>query len=84
MRLQVHRLVATAMDTLVPSAEPGEPTAVTPDQIIYQRHFHLTEFARRTSMSEACRTFGVSRTTFSRWQRRVEVGRLDALMPTSQ
>src|SRR3954452_12030591 len=81
MRLHVHRLVATAMDSLVPSTEPEEPITVTSDQIIYQRRVRVMEHARRTSVSEACRTFGVSRTTFYRWQHRVEVGGLDALMP---
>jgi len=81
MRLQVHRLVATAMDSLVPSTEPEEPITVTPDQIIYHRRVRVMELARRTNVSAACRTFGVSRTTFYRWQHRVEVGGLDALMP---
>jgi transposase InsO family protein len=79
--LQVHRLVATAMDPLVPTTEPKEPVTVTPNEIIYHRRVRVMEHARRTSVSEACRTFGVSRTTFYRWQRRVETGGLDALMP---
>ena len=74
-------MVATAMDPLVPSKEPEEPITVTPDQIIYHRRVRVMEHARATSVSEACRTFGVSRTTFYRWQRRVEDGGLDALMP---
>jgi transposase len=69
------------MDSLVPSTEPEEPITVTPDQIIYQRRVRVMEHARRTSVSEACRTFGVSRTTFYRWQHRVETGGLEALMP---
>src|SRR3954451_15601410 len=81
LRLQVHRLVATAMDPLVPTKEPKEPITVTPNEIIYHRRVRVMEHARRTSVSEACRTFGVSRTTFYRWQRRVEVGGLDALIP---
>jgi transposase len=79
--LQVHHEVATAMDPLVPSTEPEEPITVTPDQIIYQRRVRVMEYAEKTSVSEACRTFGVSRTTFYRWQHRVESGGLDALMP---
>ena len=35
LRLQVHRLVATAMDPLVPTKEPKEPITVTPAEIIY-------------------------------------------------
>jgi transposase InsO family protein len=81
MRLQVHQMVATAMDPLVPTKEPEETTAVTPEEIIHHRRVRVLERARETSVSEACRTFGVSRTTFYRWQRRVEIGGLDALMP---
>jgi transposase InsO family protein len=81
MRLQVHHMVATAMDPLVPTKEPEETTAVTPEEIIHHRRVRVLERARETSVSEACRTFGVSRTTFYRWQARVEVGGLDALMP---
>ena len=66
--MQVHRLVATAMDPLVPTKEPKEPITVTPNEIIYHRRVRVMEHARSTSVSEACRTFGVSRTTFSRWQ----------------
>jgi transposase len=79
--LQVHHEVATAMDPLVPSTEPEEPITVTPDQIIYQRRVRVMEHAEKTSVSEACRTFGVSRTTFYRWQQRVESGGLEALVP---
>ena len=81
MRLQVHRLVATAMDPLVPTKEPKEPITVTPNEIIYHRRVRVMEHARATNVSEACRTFGVSRTTFYRWQHRVESGGLAALMP---
>jgi transposase InsO family protein len=81
MRLQVHHMVATAMDPLVPTKEPKEPITVTPAEIIYHRRVCVIEHARKTNVSEACRTFGVSRTTFYRWQRRVETGGLEALMP---
>jgi len=74
-------MVATAMDPLVPTKEPKEPITVTPNEIIYHRRVRVMELARETNVSEACRTFGVSRTTFYRWQRRVETGGLEALMP---
>ena len=74
-------MVATAMDPLVPTKEPKEPITVTPDQIIHHRRARVLEHAKETNVSAACRTFGVSRTTFYRWQRRVEIGGLDALMP---
>ena len=54
---------------------------MTPNEIIYHRRVRVMEHARKTSVSEACRTFGVTRTTFYRWQRRVEAGGLEALMP---
>jgi len=79
--LQVHQLVATAMDPLVPLTEPKEPITVTPTEIIYHRRVRVIEHANKTSVSEACRVFGVSRTTFYRWQRRVQAYGLDALMP---
>ncbi len=81
LRLQVHQLVVTAMDPLVPLTEPKEPITVTSNEIIYQRRVRVMEHAKKTSVSEACRTFGVSRTTFYRWQQRIEAGGLDALMP---
>ena len=69
------------MDPLVPTKEPKEPITVTPNEIIYHRRVRVMEHARKTNVSDARRTFGVSRTTFYRWQDRVEVGGLDALMP---
>jgi transposase len=39
------------------------------------------EHAAKTSVAESCRVFGVSRTTFYRWQKRVEMYGLDSLMP---
>jgi transposase InsO family protein len=81
MRLQVRVLAATAMDPLVPSTEPEEPITVTPNEIIYQRRLRVMERARQISVSEACRVFGVSRTTFYRWQARVSAYGTAALMP---
>ena len=54
---------------------------MTPAEIIYHRRVRVIEHARKTNVAEACRTFGVSRTTFYRWARRVEAGDLAALMP---
>jgi len=74
-------LEAAAMDPLVPTKEPKEPITVTPDEIIYHRRVRVMEHAAKNSVSEACRVFGVSRTTFYRWQQRVKAYGLDALMP---
>ena len=54
---------------------------MTPAEIIYQRRVRVMEHAAKTSVSEACRVFGVSRTTFYRWKRVVEAYGLAALMP---
>jgi len=81
LRLQVRGLGAAAMDPLVPLTEPKEPITVTPAEIIHQRRVRVMEHAAKTNVSEACRVFGVSRTTFYRWQRQVEAYGLDALMP---
>ena len=74
-------MVATAMDPLVPTKEPEETITVTPEEIIHHRRVRVMERARETNVSEACRTFGVSRTTYYRWARRAEAHGLDALMP---
>jgi transposase InsO family protein len=81
LRLQIRGLAAMAMDPLVPTKELKEPITVTPAEIIYHRRARVMEHAAKTSVSEACRVFGVSRTTFYRWQRRVEAYGLAALMP---
>jgi transposase InsO family protein len=72
------------MDPLVPTKEPKEPITVTPNEIIYHRRVRVVEHAQKTSVSEACRTFGVSRTTFYRWQDRAERYGLEALMPKAR
>jgi transposase InsO family protein len=84
LRLQVRQWAATAMDPLVPTKEPKESITVTPAEIIYHRRVRVMEHARATTVSEACRVFGVSRTTFYRWHKRVEMYGLDALMPKAR
>jgi len=37
-------------------------------EVIHQRRLRVLEHARRTSVTEACRVFGISRTTYYRWQ----------------
>ena len=39
---------------------------------LFRYRLQLFELAKRTSVAEACRTFGVHRSSFSRWKRRVE------------
>jgi hypothetical protein len=67
LRLQVPLRVGLVVDPLVPTKEPQESTTVTPAEIIYQRRVQVLDRAGQTSVTEACRTFGVSRTTYYRW-----------------
>jgi transposase len=81
MRLQVPRLVGPVVDPLVPTKEPQEPTTVTPAEIIYHRRVQVLDRAGQTSVAEACRTFGISRTTSYRWAGRAQRYGLAALLP---
>jgi transposase len=79
--LQVPLLVGPVVDPLVPTKEPQEPTTVTPAEIIYHRRVQVLDRAGQTSVTEACRTFGVSRTTYYRWAGRAQRYGLAALLP---
>jgi Helix-turn-helix domain len=81
MRLQVPLLVGLVVDPLVPTKEPEESTTVTPAEIIYQRRVQVLDRAGQTSVTEACRTFGISRTTYYRWAGRAQRYGLAALLP---
>jgi transposase InsO family protein len=81
MRLQVPLLVGPVVDPLVPTKEPQEPTTVTPAEIIYHRRVQVLDRAGQTSVTEACRTFGISRTTYYRWAGRAQRYGLAALLP---
>jgi transposase InsO family protein len=81
LRLQVPLLVGLVVDPLVPTKEPQESTTVTPAEIIYHRRVQILDRAGQTSVTEACRTFGVSRTTYYRWAGRAQRYGLAALLP---
>ena len=81
LRLQVPLLVGLVVDPLVPTKEPQESTTVTPAEIIYHRRVQVLDRAGQTSVTEACRTFGVSRTTYYRWAGRAQRYGLAALLP---
>jgi transposase len=53
----------------------------TPDEIVYHRRLRLLDHAEQTSITEACRTFGISRTTYYCWADRAQRYGLAALMP---
>jgi transposase len=54
---------------------------VTQDDLLFGYRLRLFERAARTSVSEACRTFGVHRSTYYRWRRQVERHGLEMLRP---
>jgi len=54
---------------------------VTPSEIIFHRRVRVLEHAAKTDVAKACRTFGVSRTTFYRWKKVADAYGLAALMP---
>ena len=54
---------------------------MTPAEIIYHRRVQVLDRAGKTSVTEACRTFGISRTTYYRWAGRAQRYGLAALLP---
>src|SRR5204863_4274578 len=51
------------------------------DDVLFGYRLQLFDYAARTSVSEACRTFGVHRSTFYRWKRMVDRYGLEMLRP---
>jgi transposase len=51
------------------------------DDVLFGYRLQLLDYASRTSVSEACRVFGVHRSTFYVWKRRVERHGLEILRP---
>ena len=54
---------------------------VTDDDVLFGFRLQLFDDAARTSVSEACRVFGVHRSTFYVWKRRAERHGLGILRP---
>src|ERR687886_247342 len=51
------------------------------DDVLFGYRLRVFDYAARTSVSEACRLFGIHRSTFSVWKRRVERHGLEILRP---
>ena len=51
------------------------------DDVLFGYRLRVLDYAGRTSVSEACRVFGVHRSTFYVWKRRVERHGLEILRP---
>lgn len=54
---------------------------ITNDDRLFGYRLQLFEYAERTSVAEACRVFGVHRSTYYDWRRRVERHGLEVLRP---
>jgi transposase len=54
---------------------------MTNDDRLFGYRLQLFDYAARTSVSEACRVFGVHRSTYYAWKRRVERHGLEVLRP---
>jgi transposase len=54
---------------------------VSDDDVLFGYRLQLFDLAGRTSISHACRTFGVHRSTFYDWKRKVERQGLEMLRP---
>ena len=54
---------------------------MTQDDVLFGYRLQLFDLAGRTSVTEACRTFGVHRSTYYAWKRQVEAGGLEMLRP---
>ena len=51
------------------------------DDVLFGYRLRVLDHAARTSVSEACRVFGIHRSTFYVWKRRVERHGLEILRP---
>ena len=54
---------------------------MTQDDVLFGYRLQLFDLAARTTVSHACRTFGVHRSTYYRWKRQVERSGLEMLRP---
>lgn len=54
---------------------------MTQDDVLFGYRLQLFDYAGRTSVSEACRVFGVHRSTYYRWKAQVERQGLEMLRP---
>ena len=54
---------------------------MTKDDVLFGYRLQLFDLAQRTTVSHACRTFGVHRSTYYRWKHQVERQGLEMLRP---
>jgi transposase InsO family protein len=58
-----------------------EQSRMTQDDVLFGYRLQLFDLAARTTVSHACRTFGVHRSTFYAWKRQVDRHGLEMLRP---
>src|SRR3954462_12083739 len=58
-----------------------EQSRMTQDDVLFGYRLQLFALAARTSVSHACRTFGVHRSTYYAWKRQVDRHGLEMLRP---
>jgi transposase InsO family protein len=58
-----------------------EQSHVTQDDVLFGFRLQLFDLAARTTVSHACRTFGVHRSTYYRWKAMVDASGLEMLRP---
>jgi transposase len=84
--MSTRRLVGhfeEAMEVYLKRVESKEGgSRVSEDDVLFGYRLRLFDYAAaRTSVSEACRVFGVHRSTYYAWKRRVERHGLEILRP---
>src|SRR3954463_9602861 len=58
-----------------------ELSRMTQDDVLFGYRLQLFDLAARTTVSNACRTFGVHRSTYYRWKAQVDRHGLEMLRP---
>src|SRR3954462_8975329 len=67
---------------VVPSQpSEGRRSRMTQDDVLFGYRLQLFDLAWRTTVSHACRTFGVHRSTYYRWKAQVDRQGLEMLRP---
>src|SRR3954451_14088041 len=68
---------------MVAPSPPSERSTsrMTKDDVLFGYRLQLFDLAGRTTVSHACRTFGVHRSTYYRWKAQVERQGLEMLRP---
>src|SRR3954453_22964523 len=74
---------AAALRLRGPPSPPSEwsPSRMTEDDVLFGYRLQLFDLGARTTVSNACRVFGVHRSTYYRWKHQVDRSGLEMLPP---